>query len=59
MDTNSIGKIIGGQVTDGSTGVEYGTAGKCITDVFTISGTMGVPPICGDISGEHSRFLTI
>ena len=54
--TVSIGKIIGGQVTDGKTaGKLYSYAGRCLTDVFTVSGDVGVPPLCGTLSGEHGK----
>ena len=54
-DTTSIGKIIGGQVVDGSKGKAYSYAGRCLTDVFTVSGDVGVPPLCGTLSGEHGK----
>ena len=55
-DTTTIGKIIGGQVTDGKTaGKAYSSAGRCLTDVFTVSGDVGVPPLCGTLSGEHGK----
>ena len=54
-DTTTIGKILGGQVLDGSKGVAYSSAGRCLTDVFTVSGDVGVPPLCGTLSGEHGK----
>ena len=57
--TAEIGKQINGQIAgDGAMGIAYSLAGTCQTDVFTISGAMGVPPLCGKLDGEHSKFFT-
>ena len=58
-DTISIGKALNGEVTNGATGTAYNFAGNCRTDMFTVSGGTEVPPLCGTLTGEHSKsFLT-
>ena len=55
--TDTVGKMIGGQVTDGvTTGKLFNYAGNCFTDSFTVSGAVGVPPLCGTLSGEHGMY---
>ena len=49
--------MVGGQVTDGvTTGKKFNYAGTCFTDLFTVSGDVGVPPLCGSLSGEHGMY---
>ena len=56
--TVTVGKMVGGQVTDGvTTGKLFNYAGTCFTDSFTVSGAVGVPPLCGTLSGEHGMII--
>ena len=54
-DTISIGKALNGEVSNGATGTAYNFAGNCRTDIFTVSGDTEVPPLCGTLTGEHSK----
>ena len=36
-------------------GKKYSYSGTCLTDVFTVSGTSNVPPLCSTLTGEHGK----
>ena len=51
----SVGKQTGGIVT-GAGAKQFSYKGRCLTDVFTVGGS-SVPPLCGTLTGEHSKYL--
>ena len=36
-------------------GKQYSYSGTCATDVFTVSGSTNVPPLCSTLTGEHGK----
>ena len=54
--TDTVGKSMQGMLIDGTTGTDVNNAGRCLTDVFSVTSATTAPPaICGTNSGQHSK----
>jgi len=53
--TASVGKN-SGVLFQGAQKNTFNFTGKCITDAFTVGGGVGVPPLCGTLTGDHIYF---
>ena len=53
--TTSTGFIVGGVPTTAAGLKASHNLGQCATDVFTVSGNTGVPPLCSTLTGSHGK----
>ena len=54
--TASVGKN-SGALFQGAQKNTLNFTGKCITDAFTVGGGVGVPPLCGTLTGTHTLYF--
>ena len=56
--TDTVGKALMDQIQDGTTGEDVTNAGRCLTDIFSVTSASTAPPaICGTNTGQHSKIL--
>ena len=53
----SVAAILNGQVVKTANGKEVSLTTQCLTDTFTVSGQVGLPYICGTMTGHHGLFV--
>ena len=53
--TASVGKN-SGVLFQGAQKNTFNFTGKCITDAFTVGGGVGVPPLCGTLTGTYTLY---
>ena len=57
--TTSIGLSLGGQIMSTGAGLAMTQKTTCATDTFSVSNAPSVPVLCGTLTGDHGKNISI